>query len=455
MPQFLVIQLARFGDLVQTKRLIGTLEQRGQVHLCIDPGLSGVAALLYPTAHVHPLPVHHKPDASALRTVRATCAALAATPFDAVYNLNHAGMSRVLARLFVPEQVRGHSMHGPQVLRSAWVRRAFRWTMQRALAPVNLVDFWAFLDEAPYDPATVNPVATGRGGGIGVVLAGRESRRSLPAPLLTRCVQTAFEALGGPPVFLLGSAAESPLARQLLRALPGRMVSQVTDLSGKTSWKELADVVSGLDVVLSPDTGTMHLAAHLGVPVQAFFLSSAWCHETGPYGVGHTVWQSAYECAPCLESAPCVVNTACLRDFGDAALLRGLARTLRGESLASGQGGQGVQRVQGDQREQDAHGTQGTQAPQGARHWPASLLCCQSRVDSLGGLWHVLEGHDPHALRRKALRALVAETLHVPCAEPLPSEVRQLMQDQELLDIMYEEADWMLPPHSQWRYAHE
>ena len=36
-----------------------------------------------------------------------------------------------------------------------------------------------------------------------------------------------------------------------------------------------------LDVLLTPDTGIMHLAAHLGVPVFAFFLSSAWCHETG------------------------------------------------------------------------------------------------------------------------------------------------------------------------------
>lgn len=423
MPQFLVIQLARFGDLVQTKRLIRTLEARGEVHLCIDPALTGVAALLYPGAQVHPLPVHRQPDADALAMVRATCAALAAISFDAVYNLNHAGFNRALARLFAPEQVRGHSMHGPQPLRPTWIRRAFRWTSLRPLAPVNLVDFWAWLDDAPCDAATVNPLAPPCGasrGGIGVVLAGRESRRSLPPALLARCVQTAFEALGGVPVVLLGSAAESPLARQVLRLLPARMTPQVQDLSGKTSWKDLVDVVSGLGVVLSPDTGTMHLAAHLGVPVQAFFLSSAWCHETGPYGAGHTVWQSVYECAPCLESSPCALNTACLRDFEDAALLRGLARTLRGESLCSGNA-------------------------EGARHWPASLVCCRSGVDSLGTAWQMLQGHDPHALRRQALRALVAEALHVPL--PVVSqEVRALMHDETLLGLVYDDADWMLPP---------
>lgn len=422
MPQFLVIQLARFGDLVQTKRLIRTLGARGEVHLCIDPALTGVAALLYPKAHVHPLPVHRKPDAAAFATVRATCAALATLHFDAVYNLNHAGFNRALARLFAPEQVRGYCMHGSQPLRSTWIRRAFRWTVVRPLAPVNLVDFWAWLDDAPCDATTVNPVATPRGGGIGVVLAGRESRRSLPPALLARCVQTAFEALGGAPVFLLGSAAESPLARQVLRLLPARMGPQVQDFSGKTSWSDLADVVGGLDVVLSPDTGTMHLAAHLGVPVQAFFLSSAWCHETGPYGVGHTVWQSVYECAPCLESSPCGLHTACLQDFEDTALLRGLARTLRGESLSSG-------------------------ATEGARHWPGSLVCCRSGVDNLGTVWHTLEGRDPHALRRQALRALVTEALHVPLPA-LSSEVRALLRDEALLRLVYDDPDWMLPPPS-------
>ena len=33
MPKFLVIQAARFGDLVQTKRLLLSLALRGEVHL--------------------------------------------------------------------------------------------------------------------------------------------------------------------------------------------------------------------------------------------------------------------------------------------------------------------------------------------------------------------------------------------------------------------------------------
>jgi hypothetical protein len=85
------------------------------------------------------------------------------------------------------------------------------------------------------------------------------------------------------------------------------------------------EVVASLDMLLTPDTGTMHLAAYLGTPATAFFLSSAWCFETGPYGRGHTVYQAVRDCLPCLESAPCPLDTACLDGFDDPGFQRLLA----------------------------------------------------------------------------------------------------------------------------------
>ena len=64
MSAFLVLQAARFGDLVQSKRLIRTLEQRGRVHLGVDAGLVPLARLLYPAAEVHGLRLHGRPDAA-------------------------------------------------------------------------------------------------------------------------------------------------------------------------------------------------------------------------------------------------------------------------------------------------------------------------------------------------------------------------------------------------------
>ncbi len=377
MKHYLIIQLARFGDLVQTKRLIKSLEARGQVHLCIDSSLEAMANLIYPNVIIHTLPAHASPDAGGLALVHKSLQAFADYDFTAVYNLNYAGLNRSLARFFEPEQVIGYAMHGGQAVHSAWVKKAFVWTQNRASSPINLVDFWALFDKLPCSPHEVNPVATAGGKGIGVVLAGRESRRSLPPNVLAQVLRTFFELNGGPDVFLLGSATESPIARQLKRHLPASILDKTQDLSGKTSWSGLIDAVEGLDVILSPDTGTMHLAAHLGVPVQAFFLSSAWCHETGPYGEGHGVWQSVYECAPCLESAPCHISTKCLEDFNHKDFLRSLALSIQNKKTELS--------------------------------LPSDMVYYSSILDELGSTWQLKIGEDVYAKRRQGLRAVLAE----------------------------------------------
>lgn len=106
------------------------------------------------------------------------------------------------------------------ILRSPWARKAFRLSERRVFSPLNLVDFWAHFAVSPVAADQVNPQAKSGGQGLGVVLAGRESRRSLPVPVLAAVLETAFKALNGPPIRLLGSKAEQAVARKLLRLLP-------------------------------------------------------------------------------------------------------------------------------------------------------------------------------------------------------------------------------------------
>ena len=72
MPRFLVLQLARFGDLVQSKRLMHTLLARGETHLCLPVGLRDLAALLYPDAVLHAVEVHQPPGKAAVAGIHAT-----------------------------------------------------------------------------------------------------------------------------------------------------------------------------------------------------------------------------------------------------------------------------------------------------------------------------------------------------------------------------------------------
>lgn len=424
MAAFLVLQAARFGDLVQSKRLILTLQEQGRVCLGVDAGLAPLARLLYPGAEVFGLRLHGQPGAAVLAENRTVFRQWRETAFQAVYNCNFSPVTAAICRLFEPEIVMGYRpAQAPEsaILRSQWARLAFRLSERRLCSPLNLVDFWGHFASSPLAAEQVNPLARPGGQGLGVVLAGRESRRSLPLPLLASILQTLFGLLDGPEVYLLGAKAEQPAAHKLQRLLPAKIQEKVNDLSGKTDWPGLIHAVEGLDALLTPDTGVMHLAAHLGVPVLAFFLSSAWCHETGPYGRGHVVWQTSRSCAPCLESAPCRHNVACLEALQGKELLRSLAAAVRPEARI---------RVQ----------------------LPDTLQFWRSDLDALGGVLRLEGGQDAHAPQRAFTRALLAEFLHLPeqsgahAAGTASPELIDPEEQAALRRWLCHDADWMLPP---------
>ncbi len=402
MKRFLIIQLARFGDLVQTKRLLHSLLSAvdAEVHLCIDGSLEELARLVYPEARVHAIAAHGAGVPGGLAEVlernRRAFSVLASERFDEVYNLNYSGLSFALSRLFPPETVRGYVSDAGQDLKDSWTALAFRWMGHRRVAGVNLADFWAHMTSKPMDSQSVNPLAIPRGGGLGVVLAGRNQRRSLPPRVLAEVAQTVAASRGLSRLALLGGKAELPMARELLMALRPGVAARVENLCGRTGWRDLIGVVSGLDLLLTPDTGTMHLAAHLGTPVMACFLSSAWCPETGPYGLGHTVWQAVTPCAPCLESAPCGLGLACLPAFSAPEFLRLLAGKGEAEGLA--------------------------------------VAGLRSALDELGSTWEPFHGDLPSSSERQRFRRFLKRHLGL---------AGDFSADGELSERFYLERDWI------------
>jgi len=406
--RYLVIQLARFGDLVQSRRLMLTLLAEGEVHLCLDESLASLARLLYPQAVLHAVCAH----GTAVSTLPAAeqtqillvrnipiFRELAALGFDRVYNLNFSPLNFRVAALFAPDLVCGHVWRNGQESVGQWARLAMRWSAMRRIG-LNLADFWAWHHPHPLPPGEVNPTAKGRGGGLGVVMAGRESRRSLPPKELALLVAGLMD-IHGYSVTLLGSAGEVKAAHQLLRELPRRYSAGIKNLCGATSLPSLWDVAAGLDLLLTPDTGTMHLAAALGVPVLATFLSSAWCFETGPYGLGHRVLQAVTDCLPCLESRPCEEDVRCLLPFGDAKLTR---------YLATGN----------------------------ARHLPQGVLAFETAFDPLGLTFTAIADDDDHAALRAGFREFLSRHLGAGgnWREPVV---------QSLADRLYTEREWMVP----------
>ncbi|MBT3312764.1 MAG: lipopolysaccharide heptosyltransferase I [Desulfobacterales bacterium] len=78
------------------------------------------------------------------------------------------------------------------------------------------------------------------------------------------------------------------------------MKCDAVNLAGKTTLKTLAALYKKADLLISTDTGPMHLGAAVGAPVVAIFGPTApW--RTGPYGKGHKVIRTELECSPCFK----------------------------------------------------------------------------------------------------------------------------------------------------------
>ncbi len=75
--------------------------------------------------------------------------------------------------------------------------------------------------------------------------------------------------------------------------------------AGKTKIAELAALLDEADLLITGDTGPMHIAAATSTPVLAMFLASAYGFETGPYGADHIVLQPVIACGPCNPNKPC------------------------------------------------------------------------------------------------------------------------------------------------------
>lgn len=85
--------------------------------------------------------------------------------------------------------------------------------------------------------------------------------------------------------------------RRALEPLEGR---GVLNLGGATGLRELACVLRRCRLLVSVDSGPMHLAAAVGTPVVALFGPTApW--RTGPYGEGHRVLRRELSCSPCFR----------------------------------------------------------------------------------------------------------------------------------------------------------
>ncbi|MBU4463325.1 MAG: glycosyltransferase family 9 protein, partial [Proteobacteria bacterium] len=97
-------------------------------------------------------------------------------------------------------------------------------------------------------------------------------------------------------VIFTGSQEDSEAIEHII----SNMKTRAANLAGRTDLKTLAALYEKASIVVSTDTGPMHLAAAIGTPVVALFGPTApW--RTGPFGPGHKIIRADLECSPCFK----------------------------------------------------------------------------------------------------------------------------------------------------------
>lgn len=97
-------------------------------------------------------------------------------------------------------------------------------------------------------------------------------------------------------VVLIGGPDE----RAEVAAVRGLMKTPAIDLAGATTVGLLPALLSKASMLITNDSGPMHVAAATGTPVVALF-SPTSALLTGPYGAGHSVLTSNVPCRPCFS----------------------------------------------------------------------------------------------------------------------------------------------------------
>ena len=96
---------------------------------------------------------------------------------------------------------------------------------------------------------------------------------------------------------ILGAAEDQPDGETVARAEPQRSLN----LCGQTSLLEMVEWLRRCQLMVTNDTGPMHVAAALGKPLAALF-GPTEPHRTGPYGRLEDVLRIDLPCSPCLKS---------------------------------------------------------------------------------------------------------------------------------------------------------
>ncbi len=130
---------------------------------------------------------------------------------------------------------------------------------------------------------------------IAVSVSARWPTKRWPPEFFAEVLNRIYEASLGTPI-LIGAPDEQEVAQ----AVKTQVRHDLPDLIGATTPGLLPALLASARLLLTNDSGPMHVAAAVGTPVVALFGPTSPL-RTGPYGAGHQVLRHQVPCSPCFS----------------------------------------------------------------------------------------------------------------------------------------------------------
>jgi len=352
-----LLSLTRFGDLIQTSPITNGLHRRypdARIHMIVKTRFRRVAQMLPHVDEVHDIDGDAlaramtdpgTPFSEPYRMVRDIVEDLKRIPFDLLLNFTHSRSSAVLLSLLNAKRTVGFTMDRSGIRRvdDQWLVHMGTLVRARKLFRLNLVDVYlgaaGLLGQGERlgvnIPGSSRQLADSMLGGHGpfvaVQLGASQDAKTWSVAHYARTLTALRERVSGLTAVLVGVPAEAARADALREACPKLRMKR---LIGETSIEELAAVLERCQLLLTGDTGTMHLAAAVGTPTCSVFVGLGNPYETAPYAEGHVALRSRLECAPCSHLVRCG-NPVCHDDIPPEWLAGVIERMLQRKSLQS------------------------------------------------------------------------------------------------------------------------
>ncbi|MDR4494358.1 MAG: glycosyltransferase family 9 protein [Nitrospirales bacterium] len=351
--QVVIINITRMGDLFQMTPLLFRLEEEWPgvaIDLIVDKEFAGVASLLPGIRQVLAYDFQQLLDESRAKTrdvvslyreVASWANPLCRVGYDRVINLTFNRRSAFLTSFLGCPDVRGimTTSGGDFFVRNSWMSYFLDFQQHRHLNRFNIVDLYALGGSRPGTfhplrlqlPSNLSGWAEGflkKWGSprfwIGIQIGASDPMKAWhPASYGRMMAMLGAHVPAG--FVLIGTKKEEPAIQEALlsyRQAGGQ--APICEAFGKTTVGELLVILNHCHLMVSNDTGPMHMAVGVQTPVVNISVGHVDFRETGPYGPGHWVIQPDISCGPCGFDMVCP-HHAC-KDHIDAQYVADLCR---------------------------------------------------------------------------------------------------------------------------------